>query len=87
VPRGRVGGDTCKAQKAICAFGEDWVGTFEDFATEAEQILDLADVAGSLSRLSEREARSRGSRAERGPSVRRADVLRVGQIGCVACKR
>jgi ketosteroid isomerase-like protein len=66
--KGWAAGDTYEGQTAIRAFGEDWVGTFDDFAIEAEQILDLgngvviaavrqdARPAGSIGRLQVRNA-------------------------------
>jgi len=36
-------GDTFEGRTAIGVFGEDWVSTFEEFAIEAEEILDLGN--------------------------------------------
>jgi ketosteroid isomerase-like protein len=41
--KGWGAGDTFAGRTAIRAFGEAWVGTFEEFAIEADEILDLGN--------------------------------------------
>jgi ketosteroid isomerase-like protein len=66
--KGWGAGDTFEGRAAIKGFGEDWVGTFEEFAIEPDEILDLgngvivaavrqdARVAGSTGHLRVRNA-------------------------------
>src|SRR5262249_33834137 len=81
-------GDTCEGQKAICAVGEDWVDTFEDFAAEAEQILDLGNcVIFAGGRQDARPARSIGRLRVRKTRVLRRLKTRRVRDRTVGCRR